>query len=348
MLHMTLADLGSIFSPDLSGLGGLLSLLLVLLAALGFAVAAMVAYILFDDRVLTPRESDQFKFEPGPIDRGVALIDYVNEHTLRSLAKYHEIEPPATIEQEQREGVSASAPQEVFKASSETGTKVTHRPHDDLGDLILKVLRHLDDRGELSEADLIDAEDILSEPLPDFSDSKGTREFFESWLKENFAAGLDGVKHEDLATKLAEMHPELADESLSARLRASFEELKQDADSVLFLEGEWRIEGESGDLVLKRTDLRIKARDDGAPKSIRMPAGASIAARIEGQLTDHGKNRMIGQSRPIRASVLASIRQYNPDTGCLEIAPIGVFQRVLSRSGRPPSSMLSAVGAAGS
>jgi len=348
MLHTAIANTASVFPPDLSGLGGLLSLLLVLLAAFGLAVIALAIYVVLDERVLSSRETDQFKFEPGPIDRGVALLDYANENTLRSLAKLHEIEePPTSIEQEQRSGASASVPKEIFKKTSESGTKVTHQPHDDLGDLILKVLRHLDDHDQLSEADLIDAEDILSEPLLDFSDRTGTRRFFESWLKDNFADGLDGVQHEELATKLADMHPELTEENLSTRLRASFEELKQDADSVLFLEGEWKIEGEVGNLVLRRTDLRVEAADDGAPKSIRMPSGASISARIEGQLTDHGKNRMVGQSQPIRASVLASIRQYNPDTGCLEIAPIGVFQRVLGRSSRAPSTMLGAFGTAG-
>ncbi len=60
-----------------------------------------------------------------------------------------------------------------------------------------------------------------------------------------------------------------------------------------------------------------------------MPEGATITMGLpESDLTSHGKTRMVGVSRPIRAKALATLKQYDPDTGCFELVPIAVYQRV--------------------
>lgn len=114
---------------------------------------------------------------------------------------------------------------------------------------------------------------------------------------------------------------------LRARLEAAHRALARSESSIQLLEGEWEVEGEEGDLLLARADVRVVDRPGGAPRSLPLPAGVAIHVRLDGKLTRHGKSAMLGVTQPIRACVIGTVRQHEPIAGCLEITPIAVFQR---------------------
>lgn len=94
------------------------------------------------------------------------------------------------------------------------------------------------------------------------------------------------------------------------RLHRDANQTKVREGSIQLLEGEWEVEGAEGDLLLRRADDR-----------------RAIHVRLDGELTHHGRSAMLGVTRPIHACVIGTVRQHDPVAGCLEIAPIAVFQR---------------------
>jgi hypothetical protein len=304
----------------------------VVFAILGFLATAVVIYFVIDEKIQEVRFDDQFEFAPGPIDRGAALPDYVNPATLRTLATHGNLEePPAQVENSQGSRVSGGLPKGLFTGRKERGTKVTHEPHDDLGELIRRVLRHLVETGELNQTiDTIQIDDLMVEAIPNFADPKSASEAFEAWFEQNYPNGLDGVATPELVEQLSRLGQQFPEKKICERLCKAFEATANSPDSPLFLEGEWLPEEANGTIVLRRTDLRIASGhyERRTERSIPMPDGVSITARLEGELTEHGKNRMVGVSRPVRASVLATVKQYVPDTSCFELVPIAVFQRI--------------------
>lgn len=321
MSHMVFAGL-----PSLLWIAG------VVFAVFGVVAALAVTYFVIDEKIQEVRFDDQFEFAPGPIDRGAALPDYVNPDTLRTLATHGNIEElPSQVENSQGSRVAGGLPKGIFGGGKEKGTKVTHEPHDDLGELIRRVLRHLVETGELNQTiDTIQIDDLMVEAIPNFADPQNAKEAFEAWFEQNYPDGLDEVAMPELVEKLSRLGQQFPEKKICERLCKAFEAISNNPDSPLFLEGEWLPEENNGSIVLRRTDLRIASGhyERRTERSIPMPEGVSITARLEGELTEHGKNRMVGVSRPVRASVLATVKQYVPDTSCFELVPIAVFQRI--------------------
>jgi hypothetical protein len=300
------------------------------LAVLGALTIVAISAFLISEKLEERRFGDQFEFNSKLIDRGTAIPDYTDDGVLREIADHHEIEAaPSKVQRERRRGLRGGA-KGTFEGSAEDNLKTTHEPHDNLGELSLKLLRKLLDNGELSQgADRVYADELLAQPIPFMADSTTAREFFESWLEEHHPDGLDGVSLPRLASELSRIGHEIPQEGLRQHLRDAFASIAASQDSIIFCEGEWAIEGDEEDLLLTRTDLRVTTHAEAnVNQSIPMPTGCSITARLQGGLTSHGRRRMIGVTQPIRASIIATLRQYEPDTGCFEIAPISVFQRI--------------------
>lgn len=320
----------SIDPTKLSGLGPVPSILLIVLAISGLILIAAVAWFITEESLLGRRyEPEHFQFELGPVDRGTALPCWCNEDGLKGVATQHKVDgTPAKVEKKRGLGLRFGLPLGA-KAKADGSTKVTHKPFDDIGVLILQVLARLDEEGELNQgADMVHLDGIQLDPILALSGDQDTAEaFFARWIDKHFPNGLQTSTPEELASKLAEMREEIPEEHLRARLQESHRALAESNGSILLLEGEWRAEGEEGDLRLERTDLRVAAYEESAPKSLPLPTGVAIHVKLDGELTRHGKNSMVGVTRPIRGSVMGTVRQYEPTTGCLEIAPIAVFQR---------------------
>jgi hypothetical protein len=319
------------FDPtDLSGLSSVVAIVLLLLGLVGLFALIIVASFLLEDFRLSRIEQDRFALEPGPVDRGTALPCWCNDDLLKGVAKQHQIDgTPAKVEKSNGFGISLSLP---FggKGKADRGSKVTVEPYDDSGELILRLLAALDKKGELNQtADRISVHDLQVDPLLALSAGpESAASFFEQWLDKHYPNGLGNVSSDDLAQKLAEMSAEFPEEQLRERIADAHLTLAKNEGSVILLEGEWDVAGDDGDLLLERTDLRVAAHDQDVPKSLPMPAGVSIHVRVEGELTRHGKNCMVGVTRPIRGCVMGTVRQHVPSTGCLEIAPIAIFQRL--------------------
>jgi len=307
------------------------------LALLGIGFLALVIWVYIEDRVQSGKLSDKFDFAPGPHD-GAAVPDYVNETALRNLAAHHQLEDvPCQVQEKKGAKIGGGAPKGVLTGEQSHETTVTLEPHDDLGELVRKVGRHLHETNELNESiDLIWIEDIMVEAIPDFAEPDRAQSAFQDWLEENYPKGFDGVTATQLAEELARLGELLPQKKICERLRSSFEGIVENAaETPLFLEGEWAVsDDDKGVITLNKTNLRVESPtpSGAAVRSIPMPDGASIKMTLlESELTEHGKRRMVGVSRPIRARVLATLKQYNPDSGCFELVPIAVYQRVGSK-----------------
>jgi hypothetical protein len=307
---------------------------LIVFAVLGILGVLAIAGFLISERLDDSGFDDQFEFLPGPTDNGAAFPDFVNEASLRHLASHHELgEVPAQIQETQGAAVKGGAPQGVLSGEHSHQTTVTHKPHDDLGELIRKIVRHLFETNELNQSiDRIWIEDIMVEAVPNFADPERAQEAFEAWLEENYPHGFDGVAPAQLAEELARLGEQFPQKRICERLKTSFEGVvKNDPEAVLYLEGEWAVASNDETVDLSRTNLRVESPTPLGPqeRSIPMPEGAAITMQLpKAELTRHGKTRMVGVSRPIRARVLATMKQYDPNTGCFELVPIAVYQLV--------------------
>lgn len=317
-------------SIDLGGAPTWAAILILLLALLGVLTVVVIAVIAYEELELGSGKVDQrVEFEQGPVDRGAAIPDFVNEDALRGLATHHNVEEaPTSVQKSKKIGISLN-PFKWFGGSAEKGTTETRNPPNDMGELIRRVLRRLEDQNELDHVDLIYVDDLMVDSMPSFGDPNRAKETLESWLEENYPQGLEGVTTSELAQKLSRIGTEIPERALHERLKASFDRVKNaEEESVLFLEGEWSVEGEAGKLQLSRTDIRIVGHRPGNSRSIPLPDGASMKVQLDGELTKHGKNRIVGLDRPIRASIMATVRQCDPSSCSLDLTPIAVFQRV--------------------
>ena len=308
---------------------------LVIFAGVGLLGAGAIAWLVISER-LEERGGfdDQFEFSPGPTDNGTVFPYFVNEDLLRHLASHHKLaEVPVQIQKTQGGRTKAAAPQGIVEGELSHQTTMTHEPRDDLGELVRKIVRHLHETHELNQSiDLIWIDDIVVEAVPNFADPEGAREAFEAWLGEKYPNGLDGIEPAVLAEQLARLGEQFPQKKICERLKASFAAVEEnDPDSPLYLEGEWAVATDDETVVLDRTNLRVESPTPygSQQRSIPIPEGASIKITLpKAGLTDHGKTKMVGVSRPIRAKVLATMKEHIPDTGCFELVPIAIYQQV--------------------
>lgn len=322
----------ALFNVDLSGLSSAVAILLLALALVGVLALAVIILLWLDERgALDGGIDPRIELQHGSVDRGAAIPDFFNEETVKGLAAHHQIEEPAKQVEKSRRWKISLNPIKWVGGSGEHGTRETHEPHHDMGEFIRRILRHLDDSGELNHVDRIFVNDMIFESIPRFGDPDSVRETLEAWLRENYPDGLADVDVGELARKMATIGTEVPESSIHERLSSALDRVQRDgSESILFLEGEWRVHEENGNVVLDRTDIRAMAGDGVAPevRSVPLPSGASIKVRLEGDLTAHGRNRMVGVERPIRASVMGTVRQCDPRDCLLELIPMAVFQRV--------------------
>lgn len=322
--------------PNLSAATHVAPLPLIVLgafAAIGLLGLIVIAWLAIAERIEETRFPDQFEFAPGPIDRGAALPDFVNQEALRNLASHHKLEElPSQIQETNSRKIKGGAPKGTFGGEKGQETKVTREPRDDPGELIHKVVRHLYDNDELNQTvDRILLDDMI-DAIPNFADPESAREAFQAWFEEKYPEGFDGVDPAQLAEQLARLGQEFPQGKVCERLKSSFESVQADQpEAPLYVEGEWAVKGENESVILSRTNLRVQSIGPlGAQeRSIPMPEGASIVMKLpEGELTSHGQNRMVGVSRPVRATVLGTLKNYDPETGCFQLVPIAVYQRI--------------------
>jgi hypothetical protein len=319
-------------SIDLSSLPTWLVVVLGALVLVGVLGVAVGGWIFLEDLGLSiGPEREHVQFEGGPVDSGWFAPDLCDEEAIRGLAAHHKVkEPPSKIESSWRANLSLN-PLSWVGLSGERSKVETREPRNDMGELIRAIVGHLDEQAELNRVGRIHIDDFLFESIPSFHDPNVTRETFESWLQKNYPDGVDGVKNSELAEKLATIGTEIPDGAVRERLKEALEAVKaSEHGSVLFSEGEWSVEGDEGDLLLTRTDVQVVASiRPTPPRSVPMPDGITIKARLTDKLTDHGKRRLGGGvSLPVRASILATVRTYDPGNCCLELTPIAVVQRV--------------------
>ncbi|HEX5762986.1 MAG TPA: hypothetical protein VFY04_07680 [Solirubrobacterales bacterium] len=248
----------------------------------GLIVALLGAFVFF---CFTRRRSAGHRFEVDepdvdhpPADRGTALLCWCNEAVLMDVAAQNGVDGQP-VEVETRTGLGLRVRLANFRGKAEEGTRTLHRPFNDRGELLFRVLAKLDEEGMLSRT----------------ADHVST--------------------------------PEIGEEKIRREVKAAHRALAEGDSSILLLEGGWEVEGEEGDLLLRRTDLRTHDHQSREPRSLPMPDGVGIHVHLDDELTRHGKNAMLGVTRPIRACLMGTVRQYEPTTGCLEIAAIAVFQR---------------------
>jgi hypothetical protein len=316
-------------------LAPLVFIALAVLAGIGILGLLLIGGVLIFERFDEHRVfKDEFDFSANPHD-GAAVPDFVNEVVLRNLATHHKLDlVPTRVQETRGRNVQGGAPKGVLSGQLSNETTVTHEPHDDLGELVRRVVRHLHETGELNQsADLIWIEDIMLEAVPDFGEPSRASDAFGTWFDEHYPRGFDGVAPEQLARELGSLGEQLPQTKICDRLRTSFSEIDDHApEAVLFFEGEWAVKNDgSGTITLSKTNLRVESPgpEGRRTRSIPIPDNASIVMDVsESDLTVHGRTRMVGVSRPIRAKVLATLRQYDPDTGCFEVVPIAVYQRV--------------------
>jgi hypothetical protein len=323
-----MSHLASINPTDLSGLDPVFAIGLLALALTGAAALVLLAWLVLD---LDGDVGDYFGLESAPVDRGTALPYWFDEDSLQAVATQHDVDGiPSKVERRKRLGLSIP----LFgglRGKADGSTKVTEKPYDDRGKLILRVLGKLHEKGELNRAaDCALVSSLEDSPIIAFSGTPdSTKAFFEEWLEKHFPEGLQAVLTEALATELAGMGSEISEERLREELGAAHHSLASSDGSILLLEGEWTARDEDKDgFLLERTDIKVAAYDEPVARSVPMPAGVAIHVRLDGELTRYGQNSMHGVTRPIRACVMGTVRQYDPDSGCLEIAPIAVFQRL--------------------
>ena len=276
-----------------------------------------------------------YGFSPVDVDRGTQLLDYADAEVLRSVAVHHDLEPPPTkIEKRRNRGVQGGS--KALKGTADNGTTTTLEPYDDLADLLRRLLKHLHGEGELNQtADCVLADAIADDriPPPFVRSEDEARTYFEEWLTEQYPDGLENVGVDELAAALAGVGRTPPGVKVRDAVVANFKTLQSGSEQLLFLEGEWAIEEANGQIVLSRTNLRLSygvpGDTDGASSSLPMPDGVSIKSRFDATaLTNHGRNRMVGVTQPIRACMVGTMRQYDENCGCLEIVPVAVFQRI--------------------
>jgi hypothetical protein len=221
-----------------------------------------------------------------PTEQRTTLACWYDDTKLKDVAAQNGVDrKPVEVETTSGHGVGIRLPSVLGKA--EGGTRTVHKPYDDRGELISRLLERLDEVDRLNR----DADQL------------------------------------HLAGRLAAIDDEVPEWELRARLEATHRALAESESSIQLLEGEWEVEGEEGDLLLMRTDVRIADSGGREPRSLPLPDGIAIHVRLDGELTHHGRAAMLGVTQPIHAGVLGTVRQREPATGCLQIVPIAVFQR---------------------
>jgi hypothetical protein len=309
---------------------GFWEIVIGLLAFLGAATLLIALFVFVTEDLLPGKFKREFGFDEKAVDRGTPILDYANEDVLRSIASHHNLEgPPTRVERGRKRGLHGGP--KSLSGSAENSTTETREPRDDLAELTRRLLGHLHTKGELNQtSDCVQSEE-LDEPVPFFLQEKSARKFFEDWMAEHFSEGIGGVSEEELARELAKIGRQVPEAKVRELVTKAFEELQSGAERLLFLEGEWSIDDDgTGNLLLTRTDLRITTGNgEIGAHSLPMPSGLSITALLDNNnLTSHGRTRMQGVTQPIRASVIATRRQYHPGNCCFEVAPIAVFQRI--------------------
>lgn len=316
---------------DLSGLSPILTVGLLVLALVGFIAVILVCLFLLDQE--GPFDADEFDVKS--VSRGTALACWHDDHALKSVAKQHDIDGmPSKVER--KSGLGISVPFGGAKGTAEGSRTITEESFEDYGHLILQLLGDLDDKGVLSrKADCVPIDGARAELALAFSaEREETEEYFRDWLSKRFPEGLERVSLESLVTALADVAEELPEERIRRQLCEIHRRMAKSDSRVEFIEGEWRVlEHGGGRVIISLTTLRLVDPDllpwDDGSTTAEMPAGASIQVGLnEELLTRHGQNAFIGVTRPVRACVMGTIRQHDPETGRLEIAPIAVFQRV--------------------
>lgn len=264
-----------------------------------------------------------------PSDERTALPCWYDEAMLRDVAAQNGVDrKPVEIETRSGHGAGVRLPAAFGK--TEGGTRTLHKLYDDPGELIARLVEGLNENGRLNrDADQLDARDLTPRPLSAAlaAGEARTEELFAEWLREHYPNGLEGVDRNELARRLATIDGEVPEWEVRAGLLAAHRDLAGAESSIQLLEGRWEVEGEEGDLLLERADVRIADRSGGEPRSHPLPAGLAIQVRLDGELTHHGRGAMLGVTQPIQVCVLGTVRQHEASTGRLEIAPIAVFQR---------------------
>lgn len=261
--------------------------------------------------------------------RTTTLPCWTDDATLEDVAAQNGVDrKPVEIETHRGRGFSMRL--HSLRGEAEGGTRSLHKPSDDRGELISRLLGKLDEDGRLHrDADQLNMRDLPSRPLLTAltGGERSLKELFAEWLKEHYPDGLDGVDRDELADRLATIDDEVPEWDLRAKLLAAHRGLAEAESSLQLLEGRWEVEGDEGHLLLKRTDVRIADRPNREPRSHPLPDGVAIQVHLDGELTHHGRSAMLGVTQPIQACVIGTVRQHDAATGCLEIAPIAVFQR---------------------
>jgi hypothetical protein len=298
------------------------------LALIGVIALLLLALLVIDE--WWSDRGARFGFDPEPVDRGTPILDYINEEVVRSLAKHHHVDTgPAKIERQRKRGFGLNL--KILKGNRESGATETNLPYDDRAEVLRLLLRHLDGEGELGQdVDCVYAPVLeYRQPLFAVGEEEASQQL-EQRLAEHYPDGLGEISVEKLAAQLAASATDSSDVRVVEHMLEKFRALQDGDEQILFMEGEWAIEpaGEEG-LRLSRTDLRILQAERYRSGSLPIPEGLGIEATLSTEsLTSHGRNRMVGVTQPVRASVVGTLRQFEDGSGRLELAPVAVFQRI--------------------
>jgi hypothetical protein len=144
-------------------------------------------------------DDDELYAEPGPIDRGTILCDYVDQDTLTSVATQLDIPvTPTRVEEDTRRSSGMTA---RFKGLGgdrrrEAGRKEIRGPIDDPSVLVRQVLKVLNERDELNRRlDRVPSVDIYEGSVALGDPDEGTQ-VIDEWLAEQFPQRLNVTRHE--------------------------------------------------------------------------------------------------------------------------------------------------------
>ena len=266
---------------------------------------------------------DEFVHPDGALSSGVVLADYIDQQGLVSIAKQKGIEPEPNRRERSTSttrggdvGGGAGGIRARFSRQRRQDEREVFDVEKDPNTMLAAVLDRLERDGEL---------DRHIGHVPPIMLDDATLERIR-----------DVAADEPEQAALAVLRQRLT----AAEKRREFETAAERGSFVL-VESDWTVtvdEDEDRRVILMLESFRppilaydTQPADPADVKTLPVPEGVSVGAQMPtGGLTDRGRARLENGARA-RAGVLATIADYDPRNGELELSPVAVF----GRYGRP-------------